>query len=87
MDELTGIATLLEKGGMAAALALSLFVNYKFYMEIRTGEKERRAEAKADTDRAWTVLNTNAAAGQAQANAMLQLKEVIETAILKGGRQ
>lgn len=87
MEEgLSGLSVLLEKGILGIFLAGSLWVNWMFYKEIRSGEKERRAETKADSDRAWAALNATAATGQAQAGAMLQLKEVVETAILKGGR-
>lgn len=87
MDELQGLASILEKGGLTAALAISLFVNYMFYKELRTGEKERRIETKADSDKAWAALTAAATAGHVQADAMRQLKEIIDTAILRGGQK
>lgn len=86
MEEIKGLVDLLASGGLPAILAISLWVNYMFYKEIRLNERERRVETKADNDKAWAALMAGAEAQKETTSAMRQLKEVIETAILKGGR-
>lgn len=86
MDWTVILPEFLKQGAGYVIAAIFIWISYMLYKENRVLNKELRDEQKANTTQAWTALGAAKDAGQAQTDAMKQLKEIVETAILRGGR-
>lgn len=87
MDFSVILPELLKQGAGYVIAAVFAWFSWQLYKENRQNYKDQLISQKADTDKAWAALNASASAQQAGAEAMKQLKEVVDTAILKGGRR
>jgi len=77
------VQELLKLGLPGVVLVVLGWFAWQLYKENRQVSKDRLTDSRADTDKAWAALNAAAAAQQSTADAMRQLKEVIDTAILQ----
>lgn len=74
-----------DQGVLGIICGLAIYGCVALYKEVRTLMKESKEETKASTDKAWTALNAATEVQRAGNEAIKQLKEIVDAAILKGG--
>jgi len=88
MDWSTVIPEFLKQGAGYTIAAVFGWFAWQLYKENRQNYKDQNAALRVDIDKMTTALGASTAAQNGTIEAMKQLKEVVETAVItKGGRR